>query len=98
MPNLSALIKTNCSPLTLNDSFEISASQISSISGAELTVKVKLCVALGFVPLDAVIVNVCVPTAVVPEIVIKPVALLMLTPAGWPVMPYVIGAVPVAVT
>ena len=47
-----------------------------------VTVSVKFCVALGFVPLLAVIVKLCTPTAVVLVIVISPDVLLMLTPAG----------------
>lgn len=50
---------------------------------AARTVSVKLCEAEGL--WLAVTVKVCVPTAVVPAMVISPVVLFMLTPVGWPV-------------
>ena len=66
--------------------------------GGVVIVSVKACVALGVMPLLAVIVKVYTPAAVVDAMVISPLVLLMVTPAGAPVSEYAMGAVPVAVT
>ena len=66
--------------------------------GEDVTVNVKACVASIRVLLLAVMVKLCVPAAVVAVMVISPLVLLMVTPAGAPVSAYAIGVVPVAVT
>ena len=71
---------------------------IDGATAPAVTVSVNDCVALGAVPLLAVIVKVCAPTAVAPVIVIRPVELLMVTPVGAPVKLYVMGVVPEAAT
>jgi hypothetical protein len=59
---------------------------------------VKLREAFGATPFDAVIVKLCVPTEVVPAIVMSPLELLMLTPDGAPVSEKVIVGEPLALT
>ena len=65
--------------------------------GWAATVRVKDCISVD-VMLFALTVKLCVPTAVVPAMVISPDVPLMLTPAGAPVKLYMTGKVPVDVT
>jgi len=74
------------------------AEVIVGATGAGFTVRVKLCVASGLIPLVAVMVKVYVFAATDAAIVINPVEPFMLTPFGAPFRLNVIGVVPVAVT
>ena len=58
------------------------AEVIVGATGAASTVSVKLCVASGLIPLDAVMVKAYVSAATDAAIVINPLALFMLTPFG----------------
>jgi len=74
------------------------AEVIVGATGAGSTVRVKLCVASGLIPLVAVIVKAYVFAATDAAIVINPVEPFMLTPVGAPLKLKVIGVVPLAVT